>query len=63
MKEANKDIRRMAKAEGIPLWRIASALSISEPTLTRKLRFELPNIEKEKIRSTIMELVKAGENQ
>lgn len=54
--EANKDIRREAKANGVTLWRIAGALKISEPTLTRRLRHELPDEEKEKIRTTIKKL-------
>ena len=43
---ANLDIRRLAKAEGIPLWRCAEAMGISEPTLTRRLRRELSSDEK-----------------
>lgn len=32
----------MARVAGIPLWRVAAAIGISEPTLTRWLRFPLP---------------------
>ena len=38
----NMEIRRTARAAGIPLWRVAAAIGISEPTLTRWLRFPLP---------------------
>ena len=38
----NTEIRRMARVAGIPLWRVAAAIGISEPTLTRWLRFPLP---------------------
>lgn len=38
----NLIIRQQAKENGVKLWQIADALGISEPTLTRKLRHELP---------------------
>lgn len=41
MKNPNLDLRRAAKAAGVPLWRIALELGVSEPTLTRWLRTEL----------------------
>lgn len=53
---ANDDIRREARANGVPFWRIANALSISEPTMTRRLRHELPQQEKEKIKEAILQL-------
>jgi len=53
---SNQDIRLLAKGTGVPLWKISEALKISEPTLTRKLRKELPEIEKEKIQAIIAEL-------
>ena len=56
MKTANLDIRKEAKAENIPLWAIAEKLSISEATFTRKLRFELPEAEKQEIRELIQQL-------
>lgn len=37
----NKEIRESAKQSGVSLWQIANELGISEPTMTRKLRFEL----------------------
>lgn len=52
----NRGIRLEAKGAGVPLWRICQVLGISEPTLTRRLRKELPDVEKEKIRSIIREL-------
>lgn len=56
---ANTDIRREAKSAHLTLWKIADALSISEPTMTRKLRRELPDAEKEQIRRAIIELKEA----
>lgn len=37
----NKTVRDAARIADIPLYRIAEALSISEPTFTRWLRFPL----------------------
>lgn len=54
--KANQDIRQEARAANIPLWKIAHALGISEPTITRKLRFELPDEEKIKIFEVIKSL-------
>lgn len=39
--QENMKIRRTARAAGIPLWKIAAELKVSEPTLTRWLRFPL----------------------
>lgn len=41
--KANQEIREKAKAAGIPLWRVAEALGVSEPTIIRTLRHELPD--------------------
>ena len=37
----NMKVRRAARAAGIPLWKIAVAIGVSEPTLTRWLRVPL----------------------
>lgn len=58
----NLDLRKSAKAAGIPLWRIAEALEISEPTMTRKLRHELPEAEKQRLFNIIDQLAEEGEN-
>lgn len=55
-KMTNTDIRLKAKANGVPLWKIADKLNISEPTMTRKLRKELSDEEKTKIIGIIAEL-------
>lgn len=54
----NQDIRRTAAGAGVKLWQIAEALGIADCSLSRKLRKELPNDEKEKIFSIIAELAK-----
>lgn len=57
---ANADIKFEARGNGVPFWKIAEKLNISEPTMTRKLRKELSDEEKAKIRDIITEL--KGEN-
>lgn len=45
----NQDIRRMAAGNGVRLWQIAEALGIADCSLSRKMRKELSQNEKEKI--------------
>ncbi len=54
--KANADIRARAKAKGIKLWQLAEQLHINDGNLSRKLRFELPQEEKERIFAIIDEL-------
>lgn len=54
----NTDIRKYAKAHGVRLWQIADELGISEITMSRKLRYELSEDEKQKILEIINELAK-----
>ena len=58
---ANQDLRNAAKSAGVPLWTIADALHISEPTMTRKLRLELPESEKQRLLKIIEQLAKEVE--
>lgn len=37
----NEKIRKAARMAGIPLWKIAITIGVSEPTLTRWLRIPL----------------------
>lgn len=53
---ANLDIRAAAVSAGVRLWRVADALGIADASLSRKLRKELPQEEKEKILSIIQKL-------
>lgn len=46
---SNLDVRRYAKEKGVCLWQCAEVMGISEPTMTRKLRRELPEDEKSKL--------------
>lgn len=54
----NTDIRKYAKTHGVRLWQIADELGISEITMSRKLRYELSEEEKQKILEIINELAK-----
>lgn len=58
---ANTDIRTTAKEKKVRFWEVAEYLKISEPTMTRKLRRELPDSEKQEIFKIIDEL--AAEKQ
>lgn len=60
-KPANCDLRTAAKNAGVPLWAIADVLHISEPTMTRKLRRELPEKEKQQMFGIIEQLAKEAE--
>lgn len=50
---SNNEIRTKAKEKSVKLWQLADELKISEPTITRKLRHELPEEEKNKILALI----------
>lgn len=52
----NRELRQQAKSKQVRFWEIADKLGISEPTMTRKLRRELPAEEKQKIISIIDEI-------
>lgn len=53
---SNQDIRRIAAGAGVKLWQIADALGIADCSLSRKLRKELPQEEKDRIFGIIREL-------
>lgn len=55
---SNNEVREKAKEQGVRLWEVAEVLNISEPTMTRKLRKELPTAEKERILSIIEDIAK-----
>ncbi len=59
---ANTDIRETAKEKGVRFWEVAKAIGISEPTMTRKMRVELPAAEKEAIFKIIDEISAKKEN-
>jgi hypothetical protein len=51
----NETIRQAAKTSGVYLWQIADELGVTDGTLSRKLRHELPKSEAEKILEFIAE--------
>lgn len=54
--KANLAVREAAKNAGVPLWKIAEALGISEATIVRWLRVDLSPEKKEKIMCAISSL-------
>ena len=52
----NLEIRRKLKETKVMQWQVADELGVSEMTLVRKLRYELPEAEKQKIFQIIKEL-------
>ncbi|WP_187116777.1 hypothetical protein [Anaerotruncus rubiinfantis] len=52
----NREIRLAAADAGVKLWQIADKLGIADCNFSRKLRRELPEEEKERIRQIIAEL-------
>ena len=50
---ANKTIRETAKRSGVRLWEVAYGMGITDATLSRKLRRELPADEQQKILDVI----------
>lgn len=58
MNKANSEIRAKAKNANVKLWEIAAMLGINDVTFTKRLRFELPDVEKAKILD-IIEQIKA----
>jgi len=55
---ANNDIRRAALLADVRHWEICERLGISEPTLTRWLRSELPEERRRMIMDAINDLAK-----
>ena len=51
----NENVRKAARVAGVPLWAIASKIQVSEPTLTRWLRFPLPAEKEQRIMTAIQE--------
>lgn len=58
----NTAIRTRAKAKGVRLWELAETMGISEPTITRRLRRELPAAEKVQIMALIDEIAAEKKN-
>ena len=62
--KANKDIRDMVEEKGFCLWELAEALNLSsDSALSRKLRRELSNEEKQLIFKTLDRMVEQRSNK
>lgn len=57
----NLSLRQRAKSAGIPLWKIASYIGVSEPTITRWLRVPLSCSKEKLILEAISKLEKETE--
>ena len=57
----NIEIRKTLKAVHMKQWELADAMGISEYTLCKKLRHELPNDQKKEILGLIQNYQKGGE--
>lgn len=53
---ANEELRNAVRNAGVPFWKIAEMMNVSEATMTRKLRRELPEAEKAKILAIIQQI-------
>ena len=60
---SNIDIRTIAAANGVQLWRIADALGMADHAFSRKLRKELPQDQKKQIFEIIAILSKAKKEE
>ena len=58
----NLDVRLEIAAAGLLLWQIADNLGIADTSFSRKLRKELSDNDKEKIRTAIQELKVGGKD-
>lgn len=56
--KANETVRKAARTANVPLWKVAAELRISEPTLTRWLRFPLTPDKEAAMLAAISELEK-----
>ena len=54
---ANMDLRFKAKAAGVPFWKIAEKLGVTEVTITRRFRKELSPEQKQMYLDVIQQIV------
>lgn len=52
----NLEIRSSAKEKGVKLWEVAARYGLNDGNFSRKLRNELPEVEKRKILNIINEI-------
>ena len=61
MIKANADIRAMMRERKVPVYAVGAVMGVHENTVLRRLRFELPEQEKQTFRRIIDELSKQHE--
>lgn len=59
MAKANQAIREYAREHAVFLWELANAMGVSEPTMTRMLRCEVPAEKRTKLLQMIDEIAHA----
>lgn len=59
---ANQDIRCAAAANGVRLWQIAEACGMTDSSLSRLLRRELPPARKQEIFAVIGKIASQGDD-
>lgn len=59
---ANQDVREHIRESNVRMWAVARRLGIADSTFCRRLRFELPRTEKQKIMAVINELREEADN-
>lgn len=60
MTKANETVRAAAKSQGVPLWRIAVQMGVSEPTMIRWLRVPLSQEKETAILAVIDAIAREG---
>lgn len=59
--KANQDIRNYMEKNRITIWQLGIKLNVSENTMIRRLRMELPDQEKAVVLAVLAEIVKERE--
>ena len=59
---ANQDIRRAAAASGLRLWQVAEACGMTDSSLSRLLRRELPPARKQELLAIIGKIASQGDD-
>lgn len=60
---ANKKLRNFMKINNVPYWKLAAALNVTEQTIIRWLRFELPKDKTEMFLQKVTEIAETEEEK
>lgn len=61
MTKANTDIRALMRKKKVPVYAVGAAMGVHENTVFRRLRFELPEQDKQTFRHIINEISEQNE--